>query len=51
MAKYRVYFTPVADQQVMASYEWGIANWGVDAADKWVRDCTGWSLNASLNSP
>ena len=38
MSRYRVSLTPKADEQVMASYEWGVANWGEEAANNWVRE-------------
>jgi len=38
MAKFRVFFTPQALDDVLQSYEWGVANWGEAAAEKWLRE-------------
>lgn len=37
MPKYKVYFTPQALKDILASYEWGLVAWGEAAAGKWIR--------------
>lgn len=36
MAKYLVTFLEEADDEVLRSYEWGLAVWGKERADKWL---------------
>jgi plasmid stabilization system protein ParE len=38
MPKYTVSFLPEAVDDILRSYEWGVENWGEDAAEKWLRD-------------
>src|SRR5438874_10292347 len=38
MAKYRGFFTPDADAEVLDSYLWGVEYWGEDAAKLWLRE-------------
>ena len=38
MAKFKVWFSPDALDDIMSSYEWGCVTWGEEAAKGWVRD-------------
>lgn len=36
MKKYRVRFGPLAVLDLDASFEWGVGNWGDEAAEEWL---------------
>ncbi len=38
MARYKVFFSSEADEEVLKSYEWGLLFWGKNQADVWLRD-------------
>lgn len=38
MVKYRVFFTPDADAEILDSYLWGAGLWGEDGAKSWLRE-------------
>ena len=38
MARFKVFFSEEADEEVLKSYEWGLLFWGQDQADNWLRD-------------
>lgn len=38
MREYEVSFLPEAQEDILASYDWGAVNWGDDAAIKWLKE-------------
>lgn len=38
MARFTVQFLPAAEDEILASYEWGVGRWGGDLAEKWLRE-------------
>lgn len=38
MARFKVFFSTEADEEVLKSYEWGLLFWGQHQADVWLRD-------------
>jgi len=38
MKRYRVAFLAEAYDDILASYEWGMLNWGEELAQKWLED-------------
>jgi|SRR5687767_1160241 len=38
MARFKVFFTPQALEEILSSYEWGLIAWGEDAAQRWLRE-------------
>lgn len=38
MARFKVFFSTEADEEVLKSYEWGLLFWGQDQANVWLRD-------------
>lgn len=36
MKKYIIRISPFAQQDLSESYEWGINNWGIEKADRWL---------------
>lgn len=37
MKRYTVRLNSEAEEDIFDSYEWGVRNWGPDAAEKWIR--------------
>lgn len=38
MIKFEVSFLPEAQEDILSSYDWGVLNWGEDAAVKWLKE-------------
>lgn len=49
MKRYLVEFSRDADLELFDSYDWGVREWGVDAANKWARDMRS-AINTMLRS-
>ena len=37
MAKYRIYFTPRSEEQILEAYDWGVEYWGQTEARTWLQ--------------
>lgn len=37
MKRYAVFIDPDAEAEILESYEWGVAYWGPELAERWVR--------------
>lgn len=38
MVRFTVQFLPEAEDETLASYEWGLRHWGGELAEKWLRE-------------
>lgn len=51
MARFGVFFSAEADEEVLKSYEWGVLFWGQDQADGWVREFYTFVINRLSEFP